>query len=240
MKKIITTCLLALLAPVVAFANTGAFPLDKANIDLRDQASLQRGARTYFNYCNGCHSLKFVRYNRIGKDLGISDDQIKANFIFNDAKVGDVITNPTMFGVTPPDLSVIERARGSDYIYTYLRSFYLDPTRPFGVNNMAFPNAGMPNVLWELQGEQAAKFVTEKDAEGNEHHVFEGFEQVTPGKMSKEQFDQMALDVTNFLTYVAEPIRTKREDMGIWVILFLVVFTGLAYMLKKEYWKDVH
>ena len=144
MKKIITACLLAL-APVVSFAAGGAFPLDKADINLRDQASLQRGAQTYFNYCSGCHSMKYVRYNRIGQDLGISDAQLRENFIFTNAKVGDQINIATppaelkkMFGVLPPDLSVIARARGSDYIYTYLKSFYLDPNRPWGVNNMVF------------------------------------------------------------------------------------------------------
>ncbi len=246
MKKIIIACVLAL-APIVGFAATGGFPLDKADINLRDNASLQRGAQAYFNYCYGCHSMKYVRYNRIGQDIGISDAQLKENFIFTDAKVGDQITIATpaaelkkMFGVEPPDLSVIARARGADYIYTYLRSFYTDPKRPWGVNNMVFPDVGMPNVLWELQGVQDAVFKTETDAEGNEHHVFEKFELVKPGTLTPAEYDRLALDLTNFLTYAAEPIRTKREDMGIWVLLFIAVFTGLAYMLKKEFWKDVH
>jgi ubiquinol-cytochrome c reductase cytochrome c1 subunit len=241
MKKLIIAFLLALV-PLFGSAAEGP-QLDKANIDVSDQASLQRGAKYFVNYCLSCHSAKFERYNRMAQDLGLTEDEVKENLMFTTDKIGEtmnVAMDPAdaekWFGVAPPDLSVLIRARGVDYIYTYLRSFYLDDSRPTGVNNIVFPNAGMPDVLWQLQGLQKANF--KKDEKGEE--IFEGFEQVTPGTMSAEEFDQVARDLTAFLSYVGEPIQLQRRALGKWVLLFIAVFFVLAYLLKKEYWKDIH
>ncbi len=241
MNKLIIVFLLALV-PLCGSAAEGP-ALDKANIDLSDQASLQRGAKYFVNYCLSCHSAKFERYNRMAQDLGLTEDEVMKNLMFTTDKIGDTMTvamNPNdaekWFGVAPPDLSVLIRARGVDYIYTYLRSFYLDDSRPFGVNNVVFPNAGMPDVLWQLQGLQKANF---KELEGGAQE-FEGFEQVTPGSLSAEEYDQVARDLTAFLSYVGEPIQMERRAMGKWVLLFIAVFFVLSYLLKKEYWKDVH
>ncbi len=241
MKKLIIAFLLAM-APMLGLA-AGAGPhLDPANIDLGDQASLQRGAKYFVNYCLSCHSAKFQRYNRMARDLGLTEDEVTKNLMFTTDKIGDTMNiamNPNdaekWFGVAPPDLSVLIRARGVDYVYTYLRSFYLDDTRPFGVNNVVFPSASMPHVLWKLQGSQKAVFKKE-----GEHEVFERFEQVTPGTLSTEEYDQVARDLTAFLSYVGEPIQLKRQQLGVWVLMFIAVFFVLAYLLKKEYWKDIH
>ena len=247
MKKIIIA--LAFLAlPGLSLAAGGAgYPLEKAPIDLHDKASLQSGAKLYVNYCMGCHSLEHQRYNRLARDIGLTDEQVKENLIFTGAKVGETMKNAmpkadakNWFGVTPPDLTVIARSRGVDYLYTYLQTFYLDPTRPFGVNNAAFPNAGMPHVLWELQGMQKAVYEVHKDAEGNEAKVLKGFELVQPGSMSPPEFKAAMADLVNFLAYVGEPIQLKRQSIGIWVLLFLALTTVVFYLLKKEYWKDVH
>ncbi len=246
MKKLIIAFLLAM-APMLGLASGTGPQLDPANIDLGDQASLQRGAKYFVNYCLSCHSAKYQRYNRMARDLGLTEDEVEKNLMFTTDKIGDtmnVAMDPEQankwFGVTPPDLSVIVRARGVDYIYTYLRSFYLDESRPFGVNNVVFPAAGMPHVLWKLQGAQKAVFRTETDADGNEHEIFDRFEQVTPGTLSAEEYDQVARDLTAFLSYVGEPIQMKRKQLGVWVLLFIAVFFVLAYLLKKEYWKDIH
>lgn len=245
MKKLIVAFLMAI-APVLGLASGGAH-LDDANIDLSDQASLQRGAKYFVNYCLSCHSAKYQRYNRMAKDLGLTDEEVKDNLMFTTDKIGDTMNiamDPVVaadwFGTTPPDLSVIARARGVDWLYTYLRSFYLDDSRPFGVNNVVFPDVGMPHVLWELQGAQKAVYKTEKDSAGNDHDVFDHFEQVTPGSLSPEEYDTMSRDMTAFLAYIGEPIQMERQRMGKWVLLFIVVFFVLAYLLKKEYWKDVH
>lgn len=246
MKKIIIA--LALLAlPGLSLAAGGGYPLEKAPIDLHDKASLQKGAKLYVNYCMGCHSLEYQRYNRLARDIGLTDEQVQQNLIFTGAKVGDTMKNAMpkadakrWFGVTPPDLTVISRSRGVDYLYTYLQTFYLDPTRPFGVNNAAFPNAGMPHVLWELQGMQKAVYEVHKDADGHEAKVLKGFELVQPGSMSPPEFKEAMADLTNFLAYVGEPIQLERQWIGIWVLLFLALLTVVFYLLKKEYWKDVH
>jgi ubiquinol-cytochrome c reductase cytochrome c1 subunit len=246
MKKLIVVLLLAA-APMLGLASGEGPHLDAANIDLGDQASLQRGAKYFVNYCLSCHSAKYQRYNRMAKDLGLTEDEVINNLMFTTDKIGDTMNismtteqGKAWFGNPPPDLSVLIRARGVDYIYTYLRSFYLDENRPFGVNNTVFPDVAMPHVLWELQGTQKAVYKTEKDANGNEHEVFEGFEPVTPGTLSAEEYDQVARDLTAFLSYVGEPIQMQRKAMGKWVLLFIAVFFVLAYLLKKEYWKDIH
>jgi len=238
MKKLIVAFLLAT-APMLGVASGEGPHLDSAGIDLTDQASLQRGAGLFVNYCLSCHSAKYQRYNRMAKDLGLTDDEVKENLMFVTDKIGETMNiamppgqSEKWFGVAPPDLSVIARARGVDWIYTYLRSFYVDEARPFGVNNVIFPDVGMPHILWKLQGLQKASF--------SEHGDFEGFEVVQAGSMSSEEFDGAMRDLTNFLSYVGEPIQVERKRLGIWVLAFLAVFFVLALLLKKEYWKDVH
>ena len=241
MKKLLLALLLSV-APSLGWGASSAVHLDDADIDLSDQASLQRGAKYFVNYCLSCHSAQYQRYNRMGRDLGLTDNEVKENLMFASDKIGDTMTvamDPDdaaqWFGVAPPDLSVITRARGVDWIYTYLRSFYIDDARPFGVNNLVFPDVGMPHVLWKQQGLQRAVF-TEED--GKKH--FERFELVEPGMMDPEEFDSAMRDLTAFLSYVGEPVQLERKRLGVWVLLFIAVFFVLAYLLKKEYWKDVH
>jgi ubiquinol-cytochrome c reductase cytochrome c1 subunit len=246
MKKLIFAILLAA-APMLALASSEGPHLEDANIDLSDQASLQRGAKYFVNYCLSCHSAKYQRFNRMARDIGLTDEEVLGNLMFTTDKIGDTmnIAMPTdkattWFGNPPPDLSVMVRARGVNYIYSYLRSFYLDEKRPFGVNNTVFPDVAMPNILWQLQGSQKAVYKVEKDSAGNDTEVFDHFEPVTPGTLSPEEFDQVARDLTAFLTYVGEPIQMERKHLGVWVLLFIAVFFVLAYLLNKEYWKDIH
>lgn len=233
-----------LLISFSAFAAGGGATLQAGN-DLSDRASLQRGAQLYMNYCAGCHSLKYMRYSRMAEDLGLTEDEVMKNLNFTGAKFGEQVQvsmpaagGEKWFGKMPPDLSVIARVRGSDWIYTYLKSFYLDESRPLGWNNKLFPNASMPNPLWELQGLQHAEFGPVDPATG-ERHV-EGLKVAQAGRQSAQEFDQTARDITNFLEYVGEPAALKRQSIGVWVILFLAALTFLAYLLKQEYWKDVH
>jgi len=246
MKKILIA--LALLAlPGLTVAAGGGYPLLTAPIDLHNNASLQRGARLFVNYCMGCHSLEHQRYNRMARDIGLTDEQVKENLIFTGAKVGDTMQNAMpkedakkWFGVAPPDLTLIARSRGVDYLYTYLLTYYEDSSRPYGVNNAAFPNTGMPNVLWELQGIQKPIYATHKDTEGHEVKTIEGFELVESGEMSPVEYKEAMVDLVNFLAYVGEPIQLERQRIGIWVILFLALAFVVFYLLKREYWKDVH
>ena len=225
------------------FAAGGGATLQAGN-DLSDRASLQRGAQLYMNNCSGCHSLKYLRYSRMAEDLGLTEEEVMTNLNFTGAKFGEQI-NVAMppehaakwFGQVPPDLSLTSRVRGSDWIYTYLKSFYLDETRPLGWNNKLFPNASMPNPLWQLQGMQHAEF-SEPDAIG-ERHV-ESLKVTQPGRLNAAEFDQVVRDITNFLEYAGEPAALKRQGMGVWVILFLAFLTFLFFLLKQEYWKDVH
>ncbi|WP_374607422.1 cytochrome c1 [Thermomonas sp.] len=233
----------SLLLSVAAFA-AGGGDLQQAGTDLDDKASLQRGAALYMNYCSGCHSLKYVRYARIGEDLGLTEDEVQANLNLNGGKIGDHVIAPmtaemgvAAFGKAPPDLSVIARVRGSDWIYTYLKSFYLDESRPVGWNNKLFPNASMPNPLWELQGLQQPVY-GKKSATGE--MPVEGFTISQPGTQDAAAFDQTARDITAFLEYAGEPAALKRQGLGVWVILFLAFFTLMAWLLKTEYWRDVH
>ena len=233
----------SLLLSVAAFA-AGGGDLQQAGTDLEDKASLQRGAALYMNYCSGCHSLKYVRYARIGEDLGLTEDEVQANLNLNGGKIGDHVIAPmtaemgvAAFGKAPPDLSVIARVRGSDWIYTYLKSFYLDESRPVGWNNKLFPNASMPNPLWELQGLQQPVY-GKKSATGE--MPVEGFTISQPGTQDAAAFDQTARDITAFLEYAGEPAALKRQSLGVWVILFLAFFTLMAWLLKTEYWRDVH
>ena len=234
---------LALVATPAAFA-AGGGDLHAANVSLNNTGSLQNGAKLYFNYCSGCHALRFMRYARIAEDLGLSEEQVTKNFMFTDAKFGETIhatIDPNdaaeWFGKAPPDLSLVVRARGADWVYTYLKSFYVDPSRPIGWNNTVFPNASMPNPLWELQGLQTATF---KPGVNGAEQTLEKFELRQAGSETPAKFDETARDLTAFLQYVSEPAALHRKSIGIWVLLYLVVFTFLAWMLKNEYWKDVH
>jgi ubiquinol-cytochrome c reductase cytochrome c1 subunit len=245
MRRLITT-ILALVVAHGAWANEGP-ALQDANVDLRDTASLQRGAKFFVNYCVSCHSASFMRYNRVAKDLGIPEKAVASDMMFTTDKIGEtmqVAMKPAdaekWFGVVPPDLSVVARARGADWIYTFLQSFYLDPSRPTGVNNVVFPSAAMPHVLWELQGVQRAVFKKEKNAEGKEVDVLERLETAVPGKLSDAEYKQTVHDIVNFMVYMGEPAKLVRYKVGAWVIAYLLVLLVAVYAMKKEYWKDVH
>jgi len=237
--------LLCLIAAPAASAKTGG--LMHYNADLSDEASLQRGARIFVNYCMSCHSAAYMRFNRVGRDLGIPESVLKTNLMFGTDKPGETMTvamDPAeaekWFGVAPPDLSVTARARGDDWLYTYFMTFYRDPARPTGVNNIAFRDVAMPHVLWELQGWQRAVYRDEPGADGKPVKVFDGFEQLTPGKLDAAGYERTVRDLVNFLVYLGEPIKLKREKIGIWVIAYLLVLLSVVYLLKREYWKDVH
>ena len=230
-------------------ASFGAIAAEGGNLrhsgtDIGDVASLQRGAKLYMNYCSGCHSLKYLRYSQMAEDLGLSEDDVQANLNFTGTKAGEQVhvalteaDATQFFGKMPPDLSVIARVRGSDWIYSYLKSFYLDESRPLGWNNKLFPNASMPNPLWELQGLQHAEYG--EAGPGGDRPV-EKLVLAQPGTQTPAQFDQTVRDITAFLEYAGEPAALKRQSLGVWVILFLAFFTFLAFLLKKEYWRDVH
>ena len=238
--------LAAALLPVAAFAAGGTAHLDRANVDVTNRASLQRGARNFVNFCLGCHSAKFVRYNRMAADLGITEQQLIDNLMFTGERPFDTMRiginaddAKRWFGVVPPDLSLMARARGADYIYTFLRSFYADPAKASGWNNTVLPGTAMPHVLWQQQGIQEAVWAGEPNAQGDVSHEFKEFRLATPGTLSPEEYDRFVRDTTNFLVYIGEPAQLQRRSLGFPVIAFLVFFTLLAYALKKEYWKDV-
>ncbi|AXB04652.1 cytochrome c1 [Aeromonas caviae] len=244
MKRIIFA-VLALL-PGLVLASGGGFPLDKAEYDLSDKASLQRGAATFMNYCAGCHSTQYQRYNRVADDIGIPDDLMKENLVFTGAKIGDLMKSAMSekdaarwFGAPPPDLTLVARVRGADWIYTYLRSFYVDETRPFGVNNAVFPSVGMPHVLEPLQGTPRAEFKTHT-LDGVEMQQVVSIKSDGNGEMNNEEYDQTVLDLVNFLVYSAEPVQQERERMGFWVLGFIAIFFIFTVLLKKEFWRDVH
>ena len=247
MKHIAIMISLLLLFPSVVLATDSNLQNYHINVDLSNKESLQRGARIFVNYCMGCHSAAFMRYNRLGKDLGISEDILKANLMFGTDKTGDTMEiamkgadGKTFFGVAPPDLSVIARSRGADWLYGYFMTFYLDPSRPFGVNNILFKDVAMPHVLWELQGFQRPVYKTIKHEDGTETRVIEQLEQDSEGKYTPDEYEKTIYDLVNFLVYLSEPAKLMRQKVGIWVILYLFTFLILAYFLKKEYWKDVH
>lgn len=244
MTKRILGLLLAL-APALALGASDV-TLQESNASVNNPASLQRGAAMYMNYCSGCHSLGFQRYSRMAEDLGLSEELVMQNLNFTGAKFGDHMKSAmepadgeAWFGKAPPDLSLVARAKpgGPDWTYTFLKSFYVDEARPAGWNNTVLPNASMPNVLWELQGVQRPVY-----AEGEHAGAapIERLELASPGRMSPAEYDAAIRDLTNFLTYVGEPAAIQRTSMGVWVILFLAAFTFLAWLLKHEYWRDVH
>jgi ubiquinol-cytochrome c reductase cytochrome c1 subunit len=252
-NKLITLFMVAavMLTPVIATASSGAH-LDSAPIDINDKASLKRGAKAFADYCYSCHSASFMRFNRIAKDLEMDEQEVREMMIHTRGKKGEPtkigeLMKVSMtadyaknaFGTAVPDLSLAARARGADWVYTYLRSFYVDPYRPTGFNNTVFPDVGMPNVLWRLQGLQEAVYET-VDHDGVEVEKLDHMKLVQPGTLSTEEYDAFAADLTNFMVYLAEPVQVERRSLGWKVLLFLVIFFGFAYALKKEYWKDVH
>jgi ubiquinol-cytochrome c reductase cytochrome c1 subunit len=222
-----------------------------ADNEVANIASLQRGARNFMSYCFGCHSLKYVRYSRVAKDLAIPEEQLAKLLLPPGDKPGDYILTSmpaadaeAWFGKTPPDLSLIARSRGPDYLYQFLKTFYADPSKATGVNNLRLEATSMPHVLSELEGVKRAVFknveVKGEDGKPRAERVLEKFELSVPGRFSEAQYDAFVRDTVNFLDYVGEPTQVKRRALGVWVVLFLIAFTWLAWLLKKEYWKDVH
>lgn len=232
-------------APLVAA--TSSYPLAHYEPSLSNLSSLQRGAKYFVNYCMGCHSANYSRYNRVARDLGLTEDMVRKNLLFTSDKIGDTMTvamrsqdAQAWFNAIPPDLTLVARARGVDWLYTYLRSFYLDETRPNGVNNALFQHTAMPHVLWSLQGWQRPVYKPHQAVNGASHQAIQSLELVTPGLLSAEEYDKMVGDIVNFLYYLSEPIRLHRHRTGVGVILFLLVFAIIAYFLKHEYWKDIY
>ncbi len=232
----------AALTALVAFGAGESGELAPANTNIENTPSLQRGAKYFVNYCLGCHSAQYVRYNKLAEGLQLTEDQLINNLIFSNQQPFETMTNAMRsedaqrwFGTQPPDLSLIARARGVDYLYNFLRGFYVDETSATGANNLVLPNTAMPHVLWELQGLRRPVY---EQTEGGEP-VLAGFEVVRPGLLSEAEFDQVARDIVNFLDYIGEPMRLERRSLGIKVIGFLLVFLLLAWMLKREIWKDV-
>ena len=254
MKKLIALLLAAMAFVGTARAAEGGVAWDRfPPAKLTDVGALQNGARLFVNYCLNCHSAAYMRYNRL-RDIGLTEEQIEDNLMFASQKVGEtmkVSLDPReakeWFGALPPDLTVIARSRagaggsGADYLYTYLRSYYRDPAQATGWNNLAFPNVGMPHVLWELQGQRAARFVEEKDPHDPAKTVrrFAGFEQLTPGLLSQQAYDDEVADLVAYLQWMGEPAQLQRARLGVWVLMFLAVFTLIAWRLNAAYWKDV-
>jgi ubiquinol-cytochrome c reductase cytochrome c1 subunit len=251
MKKIIISFLAAFALITGAQAASEGIAWDKAPDKTNDLAALQNGAKLFVNYCLNCHSAAFMRYNRLA-DIGLTEKQIKENLLFTTEKVGDTMKasiDPKQakewFGGNPPDLTVIARSRsavgqgsGPDYLYTYLRTYYRDETKATGWNNLAYPNVGMPHALWELQGERRPLFDAKMD-HGHEVKVFKGWEQVTPGKLSPLQYEEAMGDLVAYLQWMGEPARNSRIRIGVWVLLFLGVFTVIAWRLNASFWKDI-
>jgi ubiquinol-cytochrome c reductase cytochrome c1 subunit len=248
MRRICSILLMALL-PIAGFASGGSnVALMSANVNLEDSASLQRGARLFVNYCLSCHGAKYMRYNRMAEDLGLSDQQLHDNLMFASEKSGDTMTvamQPAQaqkwFGKAPPDLSVITRSRGPDWVYTFLLSFYQDsnPERLFGVNNVVFEATAMPAVLASLQGVQVLVEEEVTDGHGG-HETHKTLQLKEPGSLNPAEYKRAVRDLVSFLTYVGEPAKLVRYEIGTWVLLFLVVLFFITYSLKKEYWRDVH
>jgi ubiquinol-cytochrome c reductase cytochrome c1 subunit len=241
MKRLKNFLLLLAAAPVLAFASAAGPHLDKAPVNLADQDSLQRGARMFVNYCLNCHSAGAMRYSRL-QDIGLTEEQIKDNLLFAAEKPGELMKvamtkreAKAWFGAAPPDLSVIARSRGADWLYTYLRTFYRDDSRATGWNNLVFDKVGMPHVLWTLQGEM----VPVRKMHG-EHEVIERLELARPGSVTLAEYDAQVGDLVNYLVWMGEPGQLQRKQLGLIVLAFLAIFFVVAYYLKKEFWKDIH
>lgn len=244
-----------LLTPFTVWSagDVAIFPDDEISIDWSDKEAMQRGAALFTNYCLSCHSAAYSRYNRVAKDLGIPDELMSENLIFTTdqhgerTKVGSLMKSTmtteyaeAAFGTVPPDLSLVARSRGTHWLYNYLRGFYIDETRPMGVNNGVFPAVGMPHVLAEMEGLKKPIKEMQDDGHGGQHEVIVGFEKVSEGSMTTDEYDQAMYDLVAFLDYLAEPYKETRQRVGTGVLIFLFFFGILAYLLKKEYWKDVH
>lgn len=247
MKIRVAVFFLCASASAAVFAVETGYPVSPADISLSSRGALQRGAKYFVNYCLSCHGARYSRYNRVGADLGLTEKQVEDSLIFTRQKVGELMTVTFQeedalqwFGSVPPDLTLVARSRGPDWLYTYLKSFYLDETRPFGVNNALFSNVSMPHVLWELQGWQRPVYKTAVSADGSEKQVLAAMELVEPGSMTAEEYDRVVRDLVTFMAYLSEPIALKRKGMGVWVLLFLLALLGVTFALKREYWKDVH
>jgi ubiquinol-cytochrome c reductase cytochrome c1 subunit len=229
-----------------AMAAGGTVHLEPADIDPDNVSSLQRGARNFMNYCSGCHSAQYVRFNTIGKSLDLSEEQLVDNLMFNADKTFETIKasmppadGARWYGTAPPDMSLMARAKGADYVYNFLKGFYVSPESPTGVDNLVLAGTSMPHVLWEKQGYQAAHFEHHENDDGSVTTTFEGFEPLSSGSMNAEDYDDFVRDTVNFLVYIAEPIRSDRRKLGVWVIMFLIFFFVLSVQLKKQIWKDV-
>ena len=252
MKKLILTLIAALGIATGAQASGGeSVAWDKAPNNINDLPALQHGAKLFVNYCLSCHSAAYMRFNRL-RDIGLSEQQIKDNLLFTTEKVGETMKaaiDPKqakdLFGANPPDLTLIARSRsghggtGADYLYTYLRTYYRDPTKATGWNNLVFPNVGMPHVLWELQGDREPQFETRKE-HGHEVKVFTGWKQLAPGALTPLQYDEAVGDLVGYLTWMSEPAQNSRVRVGVWVLLFLGVFTVIAWRLNAAFWKEIN
>jgi ubiquinol-cytochrome c reductase cytochrome c1 subunit len=240
MKRLITLFLLVTLS-FCGYASED-IELQEANVDLSDTESLERGAKHFVTYCLGCHSIKHIRYQRMALDFGVDEKQVVKDIAPEGASVYDQLYTAMnahdaqkWFGIQPPDLSLIARSRSADWLYSYLKGFYHDKTKPLGTNNIIFKDVGMPNVFWQLQGVQKPVFHMEDNQQKIEKLVV-----TEPGKLSAEEFDLLVNDLVNFLVYVGEPVQMERQRLGKYVLFFLLIFSVLAYYLKKEYWKDIH
>jgi ubiquinol-cytochrome c reductase cytochrome c1 subunit len=254
-KKLLLSLLAALGFVTAAAASEGGIQWDRFPTDkLTDLPSLQHGAKLFVNHCLNCHSAAYMRFNRM-RDIGLTDAEIKEYLLFTTDKVGDPMQawlDPKQakewFGAVPPDLSLVARSRadiakgsGADYLYTYLRSYYRDPAKATGWNNLAFPDVGMPNVLWQMQGQREAKYIEQKDAHDptKTAHVFAGFTQTAPGTMTPAQFDESVADLVAFMTWMAEPNQGLRVRLGVWVLLFMALFTIVVWRMNAAFWKDI-
>jgi ubiquinol-cytochrome c reductase cytochrome c1 subunit len=241
MKKLL---LFVLMCPALALAAAAGYPLDRSPHDPLDLVSLQAGARTFVNYCLGCHSAQYMRYNRL-TEIGLTDAQIRDNLMFTADKIGETMKTPMnpkeakgWFGVAPPDLSVISRSRGPDWLYTYMRTFYRDPKATTGWNNAVFPNVAMPHALWELQGQRKLEVIPHADAGGHVAVEYK-WSELSKGKQSPTEYDTTVRDLVNFLVFVGEPSVANRKSIGLVVLFVLGILFFFAYLLKREYWKDV-
>jgi ubiquinol-cytochrome c reductase cytochrome c1 subunit len=260
MKKLFAALVIAAMPALAVGAGGVEYPLDKVEIDLTDKAAMQDGARTFANYCMGCHSAQYQRYERVANDLGIPHEVMLSNLVFTGAKIGEHMNigmkpadAKAWFGAAPPDLTLVARVRGNDWLYTYLRTFYEDPARPLGANNMVFPNVGMPNVLVGLQGRQYIGCKQVQVVEDGKKMfdpltgtpiTHEACDQLTiepkTGALSPEEFDEKIQNLVTFLAYSANPVKLKSQRIGTYVLLYLAFFFVFAYLLKREYWKDIH
>jgi ubiquinol-cytochrome c reductase cytochrome c1 subunit len=241
--RVLALAAMSSFAPALWAAGGGGH-VESAGINIEDEAALQRGAKLFVNYCLSCHGADYMRYNRLSEDLGLSEDVVMDNLMFADAKIGDTMSiamraedAERWFGKAPPDLSLAGRSRGADWLYSYMRGFYQDESG--GWNNTVLPNAAMPHVLWEMQGIQTPVYKTVTQG-GVDLQVIDHLELSSPGSLSPEAYDDTVRDLVTFLDYLGEPAKLTRKHIGIWVILFLAVFAFLAYLLKAEYWRDVH